>query len=350
MPNIRAIAKKAGVSISTVSRVLNNQTGVSDSSRKAVLDTVNSAGYVPEIGRKSTSNIAIVYTGRATLESPFDSALIAGVYAGLENSDADLLILDAQRSRRPGESVTQMLMRKGAQGALLRTTTERQGLCQEVMAEGFPAVIVGFRPEGKSAHYAYSDSRSTSRDAVEHLLSLGHRTIAIGIHSVEDSDHADRVAGYREALQAYGISFDDRLVLRATADREGGIQIVRRILSSLQRPTAVFLADPHQAIGAFEEARRQKIQIPADLSVVGFDDGELRYTLSPSITAVCQDTIALGRRAVALLRQVIAQPKNAKPLHETLPCRLEIHESTAPPASFSDSKNSHVRGRRRAGE
>ena len=142
-------------------------------------------------------------------------------------------------------------------------------------------MIVGFRPEGKTASYAYCDSRPASRDAVEHLIGLGHRVIATGVYMVDDSDHADRIAGYRDALEAHGIAFDERLVLRATADREGGVQIVRRIQSMLQRPTALYLADPHTAVGALEEARRIGLKIPEDLSIVGFDDGDLRYALRP---------------------------------------------------------------------
>ncbi len=146
MSNVRLIAKQAGVSISSVSRVLNNQPGVSESVRAAVLAAVNEAGYVPEVGRRSTTNVALIYTHVPTLESPFDAALLSGIYAGLAANGWDLVILEVHRSRQPGETVTQMLLRKGVQGALMRTTTPTQGVCREVAVEGFPAVIVGSRP------------------------------------------------------------------------------------------------------------------------------------------------------------------------------------------------------------
>ncbi|MFO0822893.1 MAG: LacI family DNA-binding transcriptional regulator, partial [Gemmataceae bacterium] len=303
------------MSISTVSRVLNNAPGVSDQARDAVLAAVNRTGYVPEVGRRSASNVALVYTAGASLDSPFDAALVNGVYAGLDGAEADLLILDARRSRQPGESLTQMLVRKGAAGALLRVTTASQGLCEEVAAEGFAAVVVGSRPDEPRLHCIYSDSRPARQDAVGHLLALGHRRIAFGAHVVDDSDHADRLAGYRDALEVAGVPADEALVVRAPFDRAGGVQVVRRVAAMSPRPTAVVLADPLMAVGALAEARRLGLRVPEDLSVVGFDDGELRHALVPRLTAVCQDTVGLGKAAAAQLLEVIAR-KHKKPRRE----------------------------------
>ncbi len=328
LSNVRAIAREAGVSISTVSRVLNNTPGVSEQARDAVLAAVNRTGYVPEVGRRSASNIALVYTAGATLDSPFDAALVNGIYAGLEGSEADLLILDAQRARQPGESLTQMLVRKGAQGALLRVTSASQAVCAEVAAEGFAALVVGSRPDDPRLNCIYSDSCSGSREALHHLLGLGHRRVGFGTHAVDDSDHADRLAGYREALAAAGIPFDESLVIHAPFDRAGGVQVVRRLAAMSPRPTAVFLADPLMAVGTLAEARRLGLRVPDDLSVVGFDDGELRHALVPHLTAVCQDTVGLGRAASKILLDVIER-KHRKPRREARRCWFEVHESTA---------------------
>lgn len=337
MANVRAIARNAGVSISTVSRVLNNAPGVSEAARAAVLAHANRAGYVPAVGRRSTSNVALVYTAGASLDSPFDAALVNGIFAGLDGSGADLLILDVRRSRQSGESLTQMLLRKGVAAALLRTTTASQDLCRELVAEGVPAVVVGSRPDIAGASYIHSDSRPASREAVEHLLALGHRRIVVGTHLVDDSDHEDRIAGWREALAVAGLPAEDRSILRATADRDGGVQVVRRLAAMNPRPTAVFLADPLMAVGALEEARRSGLRVPEDLSVAGFDDGDLRHALVPRLTAVCQDTVGLGRTAAAMLVGMIKSPPattrerpsaRRAPLQRVLHCRFEIHDST----------------------
>lgn len=328
MSSVRAIAQEAGVSISTVSRVLNNAPGVGEQARDAVLAAVNRTGYVHEVGRRSASNVALVYTAGASLDGPFDAALVNGVFAGLEASEADLLILDTRRARQAGESLTQMLVRKGAQGALLRVTTKSQEVCAEIAAEGFAAVVVGSRPDNPRLNCIYSDSRPASREAMRHLLALGHRRIALGTHVVDDSDHADRLAAYQETLASAGVPFDELLVVRAPFDQAGGVQVVRRVAAMTPRPTAVFLADPLMAVGAMAEARRLGVRVPQELSVIGFDDSELRHALVPHLSAVCQDTVGLGRAATELLLEVIAR-KHRKPIQKARRCWFEVHESTA---------------------
>lgn len=345
MPNVRHIAKRAGVSISTVSRVLNNAPGVSAAARKAVMAAVNGVGYVPAVGRRSTSNIALLYTGTPTLDSPFDAALLAGVYEAVALLGRDLLVLDAHRSRKPGESFSHMFLRKGVQGALVRTTTSSEGLCREVLDEGFPAVALGYRVAGAEARCIYSDSRDASSKAIEHLIALGHRRIAVCMHVVDDSDHADRRAAYQEVLAARQIPYDERLVVRVPAHRDGGVQAVRRIMAMADRPTALFLTDPLTSLGAVAEARRLGLQVPADLSIVGFDDAELRLGMVPQLTAVCQDSKALGREAVAFLVSVTNRRERA--LGKPLRCWFEVHETTAArpisavPAASTSRRSAH---------
>src|SRR5208283_269650 len=272
---------------------------------------------------------ALFYAGVPTPGSPFDAALLAGIYSGLEASGCDLLILDAQRSRRPDETFSQMFLRKGVQGALIRTTTSQQDLCRQLAGEGFPAVVVGSRIEERGLRCIYSDSREASTEAVEHLIGLGHRRIAVCIHVVDDSDHTDRVNGYREALKAHGIPFDPRLVLRVPAERAGGVQAIRRIATLTPQPTAVYLADPLTCVGALGEARRLGLRVPEDLSVVGVADAKIRHGLVPHLTAVCQNATVLGQEAVAMLEEVLAGAPGSRSHMKVLRCWLEVHESTA---------------------
>src|SRR5690606_36993773 len=112
-----------------------------------------------------------------------------------------------------------------------------------------------------------------------------HQRIAICLNIVDDSDHADRLAGYRQAHADHGLEVDRKLILRVPANREGGMQLMRRLMTMPDRPTAVFITDPLTALGAMGEARKLGVEIPRDLSVVGFDDAEMRYGLYPELTA-----------------------------------------------------------------
>lgn len=330
MSNVRSIARAAGVSITTVSRVLNNHPQVSADVRRRVLAASNSAGYVPPSGRRCTTNIAFMYTGDPSLSSPFDAAVMSGLYEGLQERAYDLLVLDAQRARLSGESYTQMFMRKGIRGAILRTTAQTREVCEDIAAEGFPAVVAGDRFDHPKVSYLYSDSRLSSREAIEHLIAQGHRRIAICVNVVDDSDHADRLAAYRDALAAHGIAFDERLVLRLPANRQGGEQALRRLIAMPIQPTAAFLTDPMVAIGALAEAGKKGVRIPDDLSIVGFDDGEARYAVCPELSAVCQNARTLGRAAIESLARLIEGIGDI-PIRISMPTWFEIHASSRPP-------------------
>jgi DNA-binding LacI/PurR family transcriptional regulator len=333
MSSVREIASRVGVSVATVSRVINNDPGVSDAMRDKVLKAANLTRYVPKVGLRSTMNIAFLYTDEPSLDSPFDSALLQGMGERMDQFRFDLMILRAGRSKLDHETFSQMLMRKGVRGAVIRTTTRTRQVCEEIATEGFPAVVVGDRFENPKVSFVAADSRGSSRDAVEHLIKLGHRRIAVCVNVVDDSDHADRVAGYREAFEAAGLTVDERMIIRTPADRGGGEQIMRRLMAGTGRPTAVYLADPMAALGAMHEAQKMGLNVPNDVSIVGFDDSELRHMVQPVMTAIFQNAKEIGREAFEVLHELINRPGRSGAIRRVLPTLLEIHGSTgAPPA------------------
>ena len=326
--SVRQIAQRAGVSTATVSRVINNDPNVSPRVRQRVLTAANQARYVPRVGRRSTTNIAFVYTDECCLSSPFDSALLQGMGERMEQLGFDLMILGARTAKLPQETYSQLFMRKGVRGAVVRTTARTRHVCQHIADEGFPAVVVGERFEDPNVSFIYSDSRTSSREAIEHLIALGHRRIAVSVNVVEDSDHADRVAGYRDALASHGIEADERLIVRTPAHRLGGEQVIRRLMTSPGRPTAVYLADPFAAVGALNETQRLDLRVPGDVSIVGFDDAELRFLVHPQMTAVCQDAPQLGREALEALHAMMSTGGRPAPVRRVLETTFEVHEST----------------------
>src|SRR5947209_6482725 len=326
--SVRQIAQRAGVSTATVSRVINNDPNVSPRVRDRVITAANQARYVPRIGRRSTTNIAFVYTDTCCLSSPFDAALLQGMSERMEQLGFDLLILGGITAKLPQETFSQSFMRKGVRGAILRTTARTRHVCEQIAEEGFPAVVVGERFDHPNVSFIYSDSRASSREAVEHLIALGHRRIAVSVNVVDDSDHADRVAGYRDALSAHHIEIDERLVVRTPAHRLGGEQVIRRLMTTPDRPTAVYLADPMAAVGALNETQRLDLRVPGDVSIVGFDDAELRFLVHPQMTAVCQDAPQVGREALEALRGMMIAKGKSSPVRRVLDTTFEVHEST----------------------
>jgi DNA-binding LacI/PurR family transcriptional regulator len=330
MSSVREIASRVGVSVATVSRVINNDPRVSEAMRDRVLKAANQSRYVPKVGTRSTMNIALLYTDEPSLESPFDSALMQGMGERMDEYGFDLMILRGSRTRNPSETYTQMLMRKGVRGAVIRTTSRTRDACEEIATEGFPAVVVGDRFDNPKVSFVASDSRSGSQQAIEHLLKLGHRRIAICTNVVDDSDHADRIHGYTDAMKAAGLALDPGLIVRTPANRSGGKQIIRRLMTGKNCPTAVYLVDPMAAVGAMHELMNMGLKVPTDVSLIGFDDGELRHLMQPTMTAVCQDATEIGREVFEVLHSIVGSHGKVTAQRRTLPTFLEIHGSTGP--------------------
>jgi DNA-binding LacI/PurR family transcriptional regulator len=335
MSTVRDIAKQTGVSIATVSRVLNNHPSVSPEAREKVMAAVNARRYVTSVGKRNTSIIAYVYTGESSLGSPFDSALLEAVHDALSDSNYNLMIVDLRRSRRNGESYSQMFQRLGIRGAVLRATSGSKAACKEIAQQGFPVVVVGDRHDDVRLPCVFSESRSGSREAIEYLISLGHRRIAISVNVVEDSDHVDRLAGYNDAMSDHGLDNDSQLIMRVPAHRKGGVQLIRRVVTSVDRPTAIYITDPMAAVGAMYEAQIMGLKVPGDLSIIGFDDTEFRYTTLPTMTAVCQNATNLGAEAYRVLMNQISE--DTQVAGNSPAAWLEIHESTGPVADNAGS-------------
>ena len=330
------------MSIATVSRVLNDDPAVGEQTRRRVLEVVHEVGYVRRVGRREVAEgIALAYAGPASLGSPYDQALLGGVgraiddNAGGDGFGHDLLIVDLKRSLRDGESPSALFRRKGIKAALIRTTDAGRPLCERLAGENFPGVVVGARFGGDSAvSYVDADSRAASREAVEHLLELGHRRVWVVANARDDTDHLDRIAGWRDAMTDAGLPAGDEGVRRPWATLQAGIDLVRGLaeIDPDERPTALYVADPLPGFGALRGAMELGLRVPGDMSLIGFDDGEQRHLTHPTMAAVCQDTAALGAAAVDVLRRRIAAGRS-RPVRRTLPTRYEPGPTVGPPST-----------------
>ena len=300
MTTIRKVADKAGVSIATVSRVVNGSNAVAPELRDRVLAAVNRCGYSPSVGRRSDASIALVYTGAFSVGSPYDLACIEGIIDAMLKSHFDLKITDLRRDKTSKETYSQFFIRKGICGAIVRSTFADRDVARLIGDEGFPAVVMGVRFDHPRLAFAFNDSRSASAEGVEHLISLGHARIAFAANDVDDGDHLDRLEAYRQTLVSYGV-YDPQLEFRVPAHRLDGAQLIRKMMSLNTPPTAVFVADPLTACGAIIEAQKIGLKIPEELSILGFDDSDTRLSVVPAMTAVCQDSRELGKLAYELL-------------------------------------------------
>lgn len=332
MSSVRQIAKIAKVSVATVSRALNNHPDVDPLTRDRVVQAANQSGYAPGIGKRLTTVIGLVYPGEPVKADygAFDAALLTGILRGVNEQKFDVKLVNLQRDKSPEETYTQFFIRKGLRGVIVRTFESTRGVCAAIAAEGFPSVVVADRFDDPRVNYICSDSRDDSRRAVEHLIQLGHRRIACAVHNVPDTDHRDRRDGYAQALADNRIEADPSLVIEITASFEGGIVAMNRIMGMPKPPTAVYFTDPLATVGAMRRAKELEINIPGDLSIVGFDDSDIRHHTWPPFTAVCQDARMMGETAALwLTRSLLGQ---AEPRVRTIrPTMFDVNLSTGRP-------------------
>jgi LacI family transcriptional regulator len=248
----------------------------------------------------------------------------------LDECRLDVALLDLRRDKQPDETYTQFFIRKGVRGVILRTLAESRDVCLRIADEGFPHVAVSERFEEPQVNYIDGDSRRESVRAVEYLIALGHRRIAFAMHNAADRDHVDRLEGYREALAAHGVPYDERLVFRQPLTIAAGATVMKLMLTQPDRATAIYCADPALAVGVVQKAHELELRVPDDLSIVGFDDSDVRYGVYPVLTAVCQSASRLGYQAATWLGRAI-QGDSTGSLRATIPTYLEINRSTAPP-------------------
>jgi DNA-binding LacI/PurR family transcriptional regulator len=330
--SVRKIAKQMRVSVATVSRALNNHPEISTETRERVLKAANEVGYFGSVGKRVTTNVGLVYTSDMRF-SEYDAQLLAGILRGVGEQRFDVAIVNLERDKSEGETFTQFFMRKGLRGVILRTLARSRHICQAIADEGFPSIVVAERFEAPNVNYICYDSRVDSRRAIEHLISLGHRRIALSVHIVPDRDHDARREGYVEALANAGIEFDPELVVSVVADMDGGKSAVNRLMSLPRPPTAVYFTDPLACVGAIAQVHTLGLKIPDDLSIVGFDDGDIRFRTWPVFTAVCQNAGQLGFEAALSLTRKLTGIVNGEAVRREMSTFFEVHETTGlPPA------------------
>ena len=328
MASVRKIAKEVGVSVATVSRALNDHPEVNLDTKQRVIDVANRLGYVPAMSKTPSSVIGLVYPNDPvrTNFGDFESAMLAGILQGINEQSFDVTIVNLSRDKQPGESYTRFFRRKGVRGVIVRTLSGAK-IADEIADEGFPCIMVADRSDTPGLNYVYADSRTDSVRAVEHLIFQGHTRIALGAHTVMDSDHRDREAGYLEALDKHGIEIDQDLIVPLPSSPESGAETMDRILSLDDPATAIYFTTPLSTVGALHRCLELSIHVPQEFSIVGFDDSEVRKRTYPPYTSVCQNAEQLGVEAARWLTRSLndSTQQSLRIKHAT---RFEINGST----------------------
>jgi LacI family transcriptional regulator len=323
---LKDIARKVGYSVTTVSRALNDYDDVSEETKRLIKRVAQEMGYHPHViaqslQRRRTNTVGfIIPATERYLSDPYFLELLAGIGDGAASCDFDLL-LSTCKPMAPQEHLTYERMVKGRRvdGIIVARTRCKDERIAYLMHEGFPLVAFGRTDSRLDFPYLDVDGETGVRQAVQHLIGLGHRRIGFIAPPAYLMFAEHRLAGYKRALQDHGLEDDAALVIQGNLTQAGGHQRMEQLLDIEDPPTAVVTGNDLMAFGAMEAAQERGLVVGRDIAVIGFDDVPLAAYFRPSLTTVCQPIYEVGKTLSQMLikiirgeelaeRQVILQP------------------------------------------
>ena len=319
------VARAAGTSASTASRALSGRGYVAPDVRKRLLAVADRLGYVPNLSartlRQRTSRVVGVVV--SDLSNQFYAALAAGIEQTLRGAGYQMVLLGDSSDSAQELAGARTFLSMRTPGVIM--TPVASAAAQLLGARGIPVVEVDRRLAKATCDAVVIDNERGARDAVRHLLELGHTRIGLLVARTSLTTDAGRLAGYRAAHVEAGLRPDPKLVVKIATHAADAAARIDGLLE--ERPTAIFAANNVLAQEAWHVLRRRGLRIPRDVSLVAFDDVPWMGMVQPSITAVAQPTFEMGRRAALLLLRRLEDPTCGRTV-EVLEPHLVIRGST----------------------
>ncbi len=327
------VAERAGVSISTVSRVLNSSDLVTDPTRDRVLEAIEVLRFRPDRTAKSLARRAVRSLAVAipTFTMPFHTELLKGIRFHLRELDIDLLLCDLG-AKSPNATLMNFLDRGSVQGLLLVGTAFNEHIVEELETLHSPVVLVGTQfPAFDSFSW---DDQAGAAAAIEHLIGLGHSRIAMIVSHTNGPTQYTRLEGVQETMRKAGRSFSREDIFCGSTEKHAGIseesgyEAMQRILSERPDVTAVFALSDVQAIGAWKAIRDAGREIPGDIALVGYDD--IKTSQYMGLSSVDQRMHEVGEQATELILQRMNEEKKPPPIHRVIVPKLVARRSSRP--------------------
>ena len=325
------IGRLAGVSRSTVSRVLNNQANVKPEVRARVQEVIRRTGYTPNIAARSlvsgrTGVIGLVIPSRvhSLFEDPYFARLIQGITAASNQAGTTVSLFLFQTEEEESELYPRVVTSGMLDGLILTATRMADPLLSQVSPDELPIVIVG-RPDRDGFSYVDVDNRGGAIMAAQHLVGLGHQRIGLVGAPINTTAGLDRLNGFVEGLALSGMALNPSLRVDGDFSEASGYTAMRNLIP--KQPEAVFVASDNMAVGALRALREAGIKIPEDMAIMGFDGLPSSENATPTLTTIKQPVTATGARAVRILNDLVTGVATA-PVAELMPVELVIRESS----------------------
>jgi len=309
------IAKKLGLSLTTISRALNDHSDVSQKTKKLINKTAKEMEYVPDrtarnLAMKKSHLISLLYDDyRESISyQSFTFEVLAGIRNYFGNTPYDLLIVPENTRSKNRESLKNICLSRGVEGLFVVGIRTDDSYIKELKEDFIPVVVIDYPLIGKRISYVESDNMKGCRLAIDYLVSKGHKNIAfINGHNLAAVSPI-RFNGYKTALEENGIPFNPELVTDSDYTEEGGFRAAKSLLEERRNFSAVFAASDLMAVGAIKAIKENNLRIPEDVAVIGFDDVFFAEHSHPELTTVRQHKFEMGYEGAKLLHKIIENP------------------------------------------
>lgn len=332
-PTLTSVAREAGVSKSTVSKVLNRRPNISPETRARVEEVIERLGYVPSTGPRLGSELRQVNIVFDTLVNVHSLQVLDSVVAAAAEAGIDVVVNVLNHGHREentplGAGWVKDLAAKGSVGVIVVTSELTPQQRRRFRQAGLGVVVIDpLNPLDDDTVSVGSTNFAGGVQATRHLLGLGHRRIAFAGGPPNSSASRERLQAYRSTLEAAGVEPDPRLILEGGFQFESGMHMTNALLDVPEPPTAIFAACDTSALGALEAARERGIRVPDELSIIGFDDTYAAAMSAPPLTTIRQPLSDIGRVALRTLLQ-LTRGERPDSRHIQLATRLVVREST----------------------
>src|SRR5712691_5787498 len=328
MVTIKDVARAAGVSVATVSRAHNNSRLVTEATRRRVRTVADRLGYAPNAAARSLSTRRTATLGvlLPDLYGEFYSELIRGIDQTAQRHGFHLLVASSHNEKHAIEAALQS-MRGRVDGLIVMSPAPGAYLAVRDLPASFPVVLLNSAATGEAFDALTIDNARGAYEMVRHLIALGHRRVAMITGPERNSDAAERLRGFRTALQDAEAGVDGALEVRGDFTDASGFQACLELLRRAPRPTAIFAANDAMAIGALSTLREAGVAVPQEVAVAGFDDIPMARYMHPPLSTVRVDISALGTRATERLLEAVGNRHRHHRRRERLPVTLVIRES-----------------------
>lgn len=323
------IARLAGVSQATVSRVLNNYENVREETRNKVVEIIEKRGYQPNhLARsmvvKKTRNIGLIL---ADITNPFYSELSKVIIDRANVLDYSVLLCNTDNDPRVLENNLDILLQKRVDGIIFASVPTENARVEKLVRSGFPCLMCNRHLSYYRNNFVVTDNEKGAYLAINHLIKLGHERICYISGPTEFSTALERIVGYKRALTEAGIPYDESLVFQGGFKKDFAYQVAKRIVSKKPLPTAIFCSNDIMALGTINSIIEAGYVVPEDIAVVGYDDINLASHSLIGLTTVAAKTVEMGTKALDYTIQLIEKGNSNLLIQEYLEPELKIRKS-----------------------